>query len=289
MPSARREQLLRMSGKRIEALLRKVSKADPGAELNVTMYWPPEEGRVSFLVGTGDDKRDWDFEIPARHWRLPDDRRDKPAAVLSSDIDFVFRSVWKDLSPRLPGIEAYFRLHDDIEAIDLRSGRRIRDTERSTYREPARLPFRKPRSLRTCRAADGELIGRGDSIAKIKRALGVTEEPESTVNIHTDQTYWLPKRGIRIWLSKGKIASIFYSRPFAQKICGVWIGMHAWQVDALLGRANKETCHYNYSGYEMGGGKKSGFPPPLRNWEYERSGPLCLEFDAKDRVRWIGR
>ncbi len=289
MTKVRREQLLRKSGKQIAAMFSTVNKAAPAANIDVTMYWPPDDGVIHFLFGIGVNERDWDFEIPASHWRLPGDHKDEIPVGLAKDLRNLIRTIWKEVARKMPNTQAYLRLHDDAGSTDLRNNRWIWDTERDDYTESDRISFRKPRSAKTNPRRNRELVHRGDSLAKVKQTFGVTADPETVGNVHREATYTWENLGIRIWFKRSKVESVFYSAPFPHKICGVWIGAHAWQVNELLGRAKKESVWQDYTDYKMGGGTKEGFPPSLRIWEYERDGYLWLRFDERDCVTDIGR
>ena len=270
-------------------MFRSVAKIASAATIDVTMYWPPDHDGIHFLFGIGKDKHNWDFEIPSSHWQLVGEAKDNIPAGLMMDIRHLFREIWKDVFRHIPDTQAYLRLHDDIDSIDLRNGRRISDSDRADYSEPNRMPFRKPPSLKKSRRQDHELIRRGDSLSKVKKAYGVAADPESEPTKRRDASYWWPDLGIRIWFCKAKVESVYYSTPFPHKICGVWIGAHAWQVNELLGRADKESFWSDYSDYKMGGGTKEGFPPRLRIWEYGVDGYLWLRFNDRDCVATIGR
>jgi hypothetical protein len=104
-----------------------------------------------------------------------------------------------------------------------------------------------------------------------------------------DASYSWPNLGIRIWFHDGKVESVFYSAPFAHTICGVWLGAHAWQVNELLGRADKESFWSGVSDDSANQGRDDLFPSRVRIWEYKRNGYMWLRFDAKDCVETIGR
>lgn len=119
--------------------------------------------------------------------------------------------------------------------------------------------------MKSCR--NGELIRRGHSIFQVKTAYGSAEDPDPKI-----AEYSWPDRGIRIEIREGKVHFIVYFPPFADCICGIWIGAHAWEVDEILGRAKSES-----------------FLSTGRLWQYDRDGFMSVSFDRQDRVASICR
>jgi hypothetical protein len=265
MSEKRRAQLQRKTARPLAAAFRKFLAQPDLATIDVEMYWPPEDA-LHFLMRANRQDVDKDFSIPAAHWRLTTDKTDVPPG-LHADIQFLFRKVWKETNVKTPGPRAYLRLHDSTWSVDLQSGREIDDRDRPDYLEPKRKPFNKDRPSTKSRPRNGELIRRGDALAKVKRAYKTQAEPDP----QQSQYFW-PEQGIRIEIKRGKVYFVAYFDPFPGCICGIWIGAHAWEVDEILGRPKDESFF------------SSG-----RLWQYDVNGFMSVGFDDQDRVRVIGR
>lgn len=272
MSSQRRAHLKKKAGGRLATAFRKVLRKHSPAILDVEMFWPPDHDAIHFLALADGEEPEWDYSIPTAHWRLKGDPADLPDSLydeLHDDIRHLFRSTWKEVNSIAPESRAYLRLHDSTWSIDLRNGRQIMDVDRADYREPPRRPFRKGGRSTKRKRRNGELVRRSDPLEKVKRAYGITEDPD-TKNLFPG--YHWPKRGIRMEFERGNVRFIVYFDPFPDRICGIWIGAHAWEVDEILGRAKSET-----------------FTGTGRLWQYDVDGFMSVDFDEQDRVRSICR
>jgi hypothetical protein len=175
--------------------------------------------------------------------------------------------AWKKASAKAQGPRAYLRLHDSLSSVDLSTGREIRDRDRPNYVEPDRRPFSKDSRSTKRSSRNGELIRRGDSLAAVKKAYKITQEPDP----ERYQYSW-PERGIRIEIKNGKVHFVVYFAPFPDCICGIWIGARAWEVDGILGHAKAES-----------------FISTGRLWQYDVDGFMSVGFDREDHVRTIVR
>jgi hypothetical protein len=250
--------------------------------IDIEMSWPPE-GKISFLVQADPNpiEVEWDLSISPKDWPLKSGSGDRVPSRLYADIVDLVRSVWKEIGATAPGTKAYLRLHDSIHSTDLRTGRKIDDRGRPDFKESARCPVKKVgRSTRKNRC-DGELIRRGDSLAKVKRAFKTKETPNDLPDSRLSQYYW-PERGMRIAFEKDSVNSVVYFAPFSDAVCSIWIGAHAWEVEEILGRANHEAWTSVYD-------DKGGMIGRQRSWVYDVDGHLCVAFDRTDRVRSILR
>ena len=272
MSSERREQLERKAGRRLAAAFRKVIRACEPATIDIEMFWPPDHDAINFLVQEDHRDAEWDFTIPTEHWQIPSDPEDDFPSRLLADIRSFFRATWKDVCQQYDSdARAYLRLHEDDGAIDLRNGRRINDRDRADYVPPDRRPFKRTGRSTKRKRRNGEVIRRGDSLARVKKKFAVTEEPDPKRARGQSQYYW-PDRGMRIEFKNKRVYHIVYFDRFPEMICGIWIGAHAWEVHELLGIAEDE-------GYFSTG----------RIWQYDVKGFMAVGFDKKDRVRSISR
>ena len=270
MSAERREQLKRKAGRRLNGAIRKVIRSAKPSTIDIEMFWPPDHDEINFLVQADWQPTEWDFAIPTSHWRLPHDRDDDAPSDLLADIRSFFRATWRQIrTQHSSDARAYLRLHEEESSIDLRNGRRINDCDRPAYTEPSRVPFNQRRRSTRKKRRNGELVRRGDSLSKLKRAYKISEGPEE------GQYYWADQ-GVRIEIRKGRIDHIFYFDPFHHSICGIWIGAHAWEADEILGRAKTE-CWVGPIG------------KATRLWQYDCDGFMSVGFDMDDTVKFIGR
>ena len=262
----RRAQLEKKVQKRLVSAFHNVLKQPGIATIEVEMYWPPDDDVIDFQAQADHTEVEWDFSIPTAQWRLASDPVDELPEGLYEDIRHLFRTAWKNVAAA-PKTRAYFRFHDSSRSVDLRNGREIDDRDRPDYQEPQRKAFATGgRSTRRNRQ-NGELIRRGDPLAKVKKAYRRSKDPDP----EKSQYYW-PDRGIRIEIRNGKVDFIVYFSPFPDSICGIWIGANAWEVDEILGRAKAES-----------------FLSPGRLWQHDVDGFMSIGFDEQDRVLTIIR
>lgn len=267
MNNDRRALLKRKAHRPLVSAFAKLLARPNVAVIDVEMFWPPDHDAIRFRARADKRDGDWGFSIPTEHWRLAADPSDEFPDELYPEIKHLFRAAWKEASAKLPGPLCYFRFHDSTSSVDLNTGREIWDRDRPDYVEPERRPFsREGRSTRK-NARNGELVRRGDPLSAVKKAYKTTEEPDP----ERSQFFW-PERGIRIEIEDGKVHLLVYFDPFADCICGIWIGAHAWEVDQVLGRAKAES-----------------FFSTGRLWQYDVDGFMSVGFDRQDRVRSIGR
>ncbi|WP_442511497.1 hypothetical protein SH528x_003178 [Novipirellula sp. SH528] len=271
MSLERREQLERKAGRRLSVAFRKVIKMSNPKAIDIEMFWPPDHDAINFLVQADRRDIDWNFTIPTAHWQISSDPEDTFPSHLLTDIRSFFRSTWKKVCEQGNSeARAYLRLHENDAAIDLRNGRQVNDRDRTDYVAPNRIPFKKTKGSTKRKRRDGEVIRRGTSLAKVKREYGVTDDPDPKVQ-GKSQYYW-PDRGMRIGFKNGKVVSVIYFAPFPDLVGGIWVGAHAWEVDALLGTA-KDEGHFCTG----------------RVWQYDVKGFMAVGFDKQDRVRSIAR
>lgn len=264
------EQLCERAGSRIAKLLRKISREHLPTSIDITMNWPPEEDRVLFLIGADNIDRDWDFEIRIDDWSV-DGLRNPANATLLKVITSFFRR-----NSVLKNAKCYLRQHDDISAIDLSNGRTVDDGDRPELNSPGRVPFSKPPKLLVNRKRNRELVFNGDSIHHVQQLFKLDDRPQQ---LGGGWEYSLDDLGLTVGFNnRRKVAHTTYNAPFQHKICGIWIGLSAWQVHKILGTADTE---YIKTDWER---KKS-----LRTWEYKINGKLFAEFDHRDRLVEIGR
>lgn len=227
----RQQQLLEKCGRRLASLFAVFAKARPPA-IDVVMDWPPEDGLVTFLISLAPDDRDWDFKIPSRDWRLDGEPKDEVPARLAHEIRAFFRAIWSEVSPKFPETQAYFRLHDDISAVNLRTGKSIRDAKRPDLQKP-RKPFTKPSPLPRNRRPDRELICRGDSVEKVQKVYGETNPPKPLSNVYYDAWYRWPKLGVSIHFKKRKVVLVDYFALRPQNL---------WGLDRHVGVASRSVA-----------------------------------------------
>lgn len=159
----------------------------------------------------------------------------------------------------------YIRNHDSAWSLALQTGDTIWDSDRPDRVPPPRMPVRKVAGWVPGEDVDGETVRRGDGINLLQASTSVPTE---------ELCERLLQQGIRVALEDdgNTISHIAYTRPFARKVCGIWIGASAWQVEQILGAPVEE---FTLTG--------------RRAWKYKMNGPLSVAFDENDLVALIGR
>ena len=266
MSAERRSLLDSKSRPRLVTLFRKALKLSKAKDIDIELFWPPEQEAILILVQAGKEVVDLQFSIPKTQWRIPTDPANSDPPKLYADILHLFRSVWKDVGIDLPDTRAYLRLHDDCSSVDLRDGKKIDDDDRRDFVAPKRKKFSTQSPSTRQDRKDGELIRRGDSLEQVKIAFNETTDPK-----RGDNGYAWPQRGIRIVFQKKVVAYVVYFGPFSGTIGGIWIGAHAWEVEEILGIAPQEALL------------------PQRLWRFNVDGFMNVSFDKKDRVQTILR
>jgi hypothetical protein len=264
----RRTQLICKSGPKLTLILKRMLKVSEIKNIDVELFWPPDLEAIEIMVRCGGHNPDQTLTIPVSHWRLPTDPVHRDPPDLYADIIFVCRAVWKDISKEVLDIRAYLRMHDSDYSVDLRNGRKIDDRDRPDLQKPARKTVAPQRRSTQKERPDGDLIRSGDPVDKISQ---IYKESGVTTPKHPGDHWSCPSRGIRWFVGGKKVTTTVYFKPFADSICGIWIGASAQEVEEVLGKARRE------------------FQMPQRLWQYEIQGSLSLIFNDKDRVTVIQR
>ena len=268
MSHERRTQLTGKSGSKLTLILKKMLKVPEIRNIDVELFWPPDLEAIEIMVRCGGHRPDQSLTIPLSHWRLPTDPAHRDPPGLYADIMFVCRAVWKDIGQEELDIRAYLRMHDSDFSVDLRNGRKIGDRDRPDLQKVARKTVAPQRRSTQKERPDGDLIRSGDPVDKISK---VYKASEVTAPRHPGEHWSCLQRGIRWFVEGTKVTTAVYCKPFADSICGIWIGASAKEVEEVLGKAKRE------------------FLMPQRLWQYEVKGSLSLSFNNKDRVTVIQR
>lgn len=267
------DQLCKTVRKRLATLLRSVIRTTKPVSIDVTMYWPPDAGQVRFLISTDKRNRDWGFEISHADWSVKG-VRDPAPTTLRKNITAFFRDVYT--TKVTSQTKCYLRLHDDDCAIDLGTGRSVKDKDRPELSKDDRLPFSKPKKLLVNRKRNREQIRRGDAFTKVQDFFVLDSPASPTPN---GEEYAIPNSGITVGFNKRKkVAYVYYTDPFRHKICDVWIGLHAWEVNERLGPPIAELLKTDWDHNKT-----------IRTWEYKLDSQLFLHFDHRDRLVKIAR
>ena len=133
------------------------------------------------------------------------------------------------------------------------------------------MAFRKPKKRKVNRKHNRERVRRGDSAKTVRETFNLSENPRGKFSIGD--------AGVTININdRRRVTYVLYAAPFKHKICGVWIGLSAWQVNEILGPAKIEILKTDWDT------KKD-----IREWHYKIDGELYLTFNHLDRLIEIAR
>jgi hypothetical protein len=130
-------------GKGIEneltAALASLAELASDACLDIEMSWPPDDYSITFLAWANGKEVSWDHEILAEPWAdclfVDDDYDEAVLQKLDRELYALFRRCWENLGQRRLKARAFLRKHDDIEAMDLKSGKIVQDEDRGQPEE----------------------------------------------------------------------------------------------------------------------------------------------------------
>jgi hypothetical protein len=119
-------------------------------------------------------------------------------------------------------------------------------------------------------AREGHELHRGDSIAAYRGMVSAAPGIDTPKLLEGFLAI-----GIRVSLERDgdTISHLAYIHPYPRKVCGIWLGASASEVQGILGIAEDETS--------MAQGR--------RFWIYDVEGHLGVGFDDTDRVNVISR
>lgn len=179
-------------------------------------------------------------------------------------------SLVRAAGSRADGPPIYVRVHDSASAVSLNDGAEILDRKRPDRVPPPRRPVPQVRGLPAADPREGEELHRGASLMGSRTILG-SDAPTTTPDL---QKRFLAL-GIRGALAEDgdTIRHLAYIQPYPRKVCGVWLGASAADVQEILGVVEDETTM----------GRRSRF------WIYELRGHLGIGFDETDRENVIVR
>ena len=243
-------KLAQKHAKKLRKLLQAIEKEHHPKSIDITlMSWPLlDDSELRFLLAVNNADRDWNFEIPRE--------------VLS---EYPNSKAWSQVTSFIsesqtgPGnainANVYIRVHDDNRAQNLKTGKKILDGKRPELKKPQnRMAFRKPKSLKVNRKHNRERIRRGDSAKTVRETFNLSENPRGKFSIDDS--------GVTININdRRRVTYVLYAAPFEHKICGVWIGLSAWQVDQILGPAKLEMSKTDWD-----------HKTTVRTWEYNCNG-----------------
>lgn len=245
---------------KVLAFAKRLMERPPTEAIDVEFDHPSEDGAyvvayADWLIHGREMRRVARGFIPAAAWGGGEVELDTLRALLASALPEVS-----------DGRQLYVRWHDSAWSLSLRSGEEIWDRKRPDRVPPPRRPVRKEVFPEPSEDGNGEVIRRGAAIDML--------QPHPALPADQLLEQWL-QRGVRVALTdEGRtVWHLTYIAPFVGKVCGVWIGASAYQVEQHLGAPADEvsTAHGR------------------RGWIYEHDGHLFVGFDDDDRVDCIGR
>jgi hypothetical protein len=246
--------------------LRKLHPRDP---IDVEIEWPPDENGVSLFAWCG-------MLVYGR----------QPTRVGKHFLDSI---AWEGTEIDVPGIltllvkagqgeslqcsigpPIYLRVHDSASSIALDTGEQIWDRKRPDRVPPPRKPVANTRGSPVVDPREGQELRRGGSITAARSVIGAAADANAAELLKKFLAI-----GVRVGLDidGDTIAYLAYIQPYPRKVCGVWIGASAAEVQEILGIAEDE--------FKVNRGRRA--------WVYDHDGHLSVSFDDNDFVNAIGR
>jgi hypothetical protein len=253
---------------KLRQFLEQLQRQSHKEPIDIEAEWPPSDDGLLLIACTG-------WVTSPRPTRVADHFLEA-SAWGGGDIepDALFRLMATASGPRVgsdtDGPPIYVRLHDSAWSVVLRSGQEIWDQDRPVRIPPPMRPIQQVEGAPPVDPTDSIELRRGHSIARARAIV------EASWAVPIDEYLrLLLAHGIRVTLDDdgNTIQTVTYIRPFPRKMCGVWLGASAWQVQQILGPPVDE--------FTLG--------PGNRAWTYHLEGHLGIAFDEQDRVTEITR
>ena len=280
MSKQRQEQLSRRLGKKLSRSLDNLLPPDQGTVVDFVIFYPPDEddGLMNVLANLDGEEASWDFQIEGRDWRVRGDKSSDADCPrdLFPDLKQFFRACWRDVLSRSDvAHSAYLRIHDSIDSVNLKNGRRISDDLRPDIQARSTIDnFKKVRTTQRKKAPKPTPFRLDDTPKRVQNLLKTDRKPQPFRGGVTEMGFG--DLGLRMYFKNNKAYMLHFFPPYAESIDGIWIGAHASIVQKVLGTPARES----YVGFNVGGKKCH------RRWTYPKR-HLHVNFDYWDCVQFI--